>query len=97
MPISVDVDVGVMPTGRKTSVGELADRVGIRPANRTVLKKRRTRAARVATLAALREVLEGRPGDVPRREAEDPCGSARNRCEGPPRAARGTSRRSHAA
>lgn len=53
-------------------MGELADSVGITPANLTVLRNGRAKAVRFATLAALCEVLECRPGDLPRREAEAP-------------------------
>lgn len=62
MPIAVGIDV--MPARRKTSVGELADRVGITPADLAVLKNGRVQAVRFATPAALREVLECRPGDL---------------------------------
>ncbi|WP_405607235.1 helix-turn-helix domain-containing protein [Streptomyces sp. NBC_00076] len=69
MPIAVDIDV--MLAKRKMSVGELADRVGITPANLAVLKNGRAKAVRFATLAALCEVLQCQPGDLLRWEAED--------------------------
>ncbi|MEV0069776.1 helix-turn-helix transcriptional regulator [Amycolatopsis sp. NPDC050768] len=69
MPIAVDIDV--MLARRKMSVGELADRVGITPANLAVLKNGRAKAVRFATLAALCEVLECQPGDLLRWESED--------------------------
>ncbi len=69
MPIAVDIDV--MLARRKMSVGELADRVGITPANLAVLKNGRARAVRFATLAALCEVLDCQPGDLLRWEAEE--------------------------
>ena len=56
---------------RKMSVGELAERVGITPANLAVLKNGRARAVRFATLAALCEALDCQPGDLLRWEAED--------------------------
>jgi putative transcriptional regulator len=68
MPIAVDIDV--MLARRKMSVGELADRVGITPANLAVLKNGRAKAVRFATLAALCEALECQPGDLLRWEAE---------------------------
>ena len=68
MPIAVDIDV--MLARRKMSVGELADRVGITPANLAVLKNGRAKAVRFTTLAALCEVLECQPGDLLRWEAE---------------------------
>jgi putative transcriptional regulator len=69
MPIAVDIDV--MLARRKMSVGELADRVGITPANLAVLKNGRAKAVRFATLAALCEALECQPGDLLRWEPED--------------------------
>jgi putative transcriptional regulator len=69
MPIAVDIDV--MLARRKMSVGELAERVGITPANLAVLKNGRAKAVRFATLAALCEVLECQPGDLLRWEPED--------------------------
>jgi putative transcriptional regulator len=90
MPIVVDIDV--MLARRKMSVGELADRVGITPANLAVLKNGRAKAVRFTTLAALCEVLECQPGDLLRWEAEDernpggvsdPEGGVRSRGEAP--------------
>ncbi|OSC62073.1 transcriptional regulator [Streptomyces sp. BF-3] len=69
MPIVVDIDV--MLARRKMSVGELADRVGITPANLAVLKNGRAKAVRFSTLAALCEVLACQPGDLLRWEAAD--------------------------
>ncbi|WNI20824.1 helix-turn-helix transcriptional regulator [Streptomyces sp. ITFR-16] len=69
MPIAVDIDV--MLARRKMSVGELAERVGITPANLAVLKNGRAKAVRFATLAALCEALMCQPGDLLRWEAED--------------------------
>jgi putative transcriptional regulator len=69
MPILVDIDV--MLARRKMSVGELADRVGITPANLAVLKNGRAKAVRFATLAALCEALECQPGDLLRWEADE--------------------------
>ncbi|MGW1965103.1 helix-turn-helix domain-containing protein [Streptomyces sp. NPDC001935] len=68
MPIAVDIDV--MLARRKMSVGELAERVGITPANLAVLKNGRAKAVRFTTLAALCEALECQPGDLLRWEAE---------------------------
>jgi putative transcriptional regulator len=68
MPIAVDIDV--MLARRKMSVGELADRVGITPANLAVLKNGRAKAVRFGTLAALCDVLSCQPGDLLRWEPE---------------------------
>ncbi|MFI6316576.1 helix-turn-helix domain-containing protein [Nonomuraea sp. NPDC050556] len=69
MPIIVDIDV--MLAKRKLSVGELAERVGITPANLAVLKNGRAKAIRFTTLNALCEVLDCQPGDLLRFETVD--------------------------
>ena len=68
MPIAVDIDV--MMARRKMSVAELADRIGITPANLAVLKNGRAKAVRFATLAALCAVLDCQPGDLLRWEPD---------------------------
>ena len=73
MPIAVEIDV--MLARRKMTVGELADRVGITPANLAVLKNGRAKAVRFATLAALCEVLDCQPGDLLRFEAGNTAGA----------------------
>ena len=84
MPIAVDIDV--MLARRKISVGDLADRIGITPANLAVLKNGRAKAVRLSTLAALCEGLDCQPGDLLRWEAstQPPAGdhSSRNRMGG---------------
>jgi putative transcriptional regulator len=69
MPIIVDIDV--MIARRKMSVGELADRIGITPANLAVLKNGRAKAVRFTTLAALCKVLSCQPGDLLRWEPDE--------------------------
>jgi putative transcriptional regulator len=69
MPIIVDIDV--MMARRKMSVGELADRIGITPANLAVLKNGRAKAVRFTTLASLCEVLRCQPGDLLRWEPDE--------------------------
>jgi putative transcriptional regulator len=76
MPIAVDIDV--MLAKRKMSVGELADRVGITPANLAVLKNGRAKAVRFTTLAALCDVLKCQPGDLLRFEPDDGAGPGRD-------------------
>lgn len=62
MPIRVDIDV--MLARRKMAVGELAERIGITPANLAVLKNGRAKAVRFSTLEALCRVLDCQPGDL---------------------------------
>lgn len=66
MPIVVDIDVALARS--KMSVGELAERVGITPANLAVLKNGRAKAVRFSTLEALCAALECQPGDLLRHE-----------------------------
>ena len=68
MPIIVDIDV--MLARRKMSVGTLAERVGITPANLAVLKNGRAKAVRFTTLDAICDVLDCQPGDILRREPD---------------------------
>ncbi|WP_425956903.1 helix-turn-helix domain-containing protein [Xylanimonas sp. McL0601] len=62
MPIVVEIDV--LLARRRMAVGELAERVGITPANLAVLKNGRAKAVRFTTLEASCEALECQPGDL---------------------------------
>ena len=62
MPIIVNVDV--MLAKRKMSSGELADMVGITPANLSILKTGKAKAVRFSTLSALCKALDCQPGDI---------------------------------
>jgi putative transcriptional regulator len=66
--MAIIVDIDVMMARRKISVGELADRIGITPANLAVLKNGRAKAVRFTTLEALCEALDCQPGDLLRRQ-----------------------------
>ena len=62
MPIIVNVDV--MLAKRKMSSGELAEKIGITAANRSILKTGKAKAVRFSTLAALCKALDCQPGDI---------------------------------
>ena len=62
MPIIVNVDV--MLARRKMSSGELAEKVGITPANLSILKTGKAKAVRFSTLDAICKALECQPGDI---------------------------------
>ncbi|RSZ66090.1 transcriptional regulator [Corynebacterium hylobatis] len=70
--MSIIVDIDVMLARRKMGVGELAEKIGITPANLSVLKNGRARAVRFTTLAALCEALDCQPGDLLRYSPESP-------------------------
>ena len=62
MPIIVNVDV--MLAKRKMSSGELAAKIGITPANLSILKTGKAKAVRFSTLEAICDVLDCQPGDI---------------------------------
>ena len=62
MEILVNLDV--MLAKRKMSSGELAERVGITPANLSILKTGKAKAVRFSTLAAICRELQCQPGDL---------------------------------
>ena len=49
---------------RKMSSGELAERVGITPANLSILKTGKAKAIRLSTLEAICQALHCQPGDI---------------------------------
>ncbi|MGO4298311.1 helix-turn-helix domain-containing protein [Glutamicibacter sp. MCAF14] len=62
--MGIRVDIDVMLARRKMAVGELAERIGITPANLAVLKNGRAKAVRFSTLEALCRELDCQPGDL---------------------------------
>jgi len=62
MPIIVNVDV--MLARRKMSSQELSERVGISPANISILKTGKAKAIRLSTLDSLCKALDCQPGDI---------------------------------
>lgn len=62
MPIVINLDV--MMAKRKIGSGELAERVGITPANLSILKNQKARAVRFSTLEAICRELDCQPGDI---------------------------------
>ena len=62
--MEIRVNLDVMMARRKISGGELAERVGITPANLSVLKTGKAKAIRFSTLMALCHALNCQPGDL---------------------------------
>lgn len=62
--MGIVVNLDVMLARRKMSSGELADRVGITPANLSILKTGKAKAVRFSTLAAICRELNCQPGDL---------------------------------
>ena len=62
--MEIRVNLDVMMARRKISGGELAERVGITPANLSILKTGKAKAIRFSTLMALCHALDCQPGDL---------------------------------
>jgi putative transcriptional regulator len=53
-----------MMARRKVSAGDLSERIGITPANLSILKNNKAKAIRFSTLEAICRELDCQPGDV---------------------------------
>lgn len=62
MPIIVNLDV--MMAKRKISLGKLAERIDLTPANLSILKTGKAKAVRFSTLEAICKALDCQPGDI---------------------------------
>ncbi|MBO6093979.1 MAG: helix-turn-helix transcriptional regulator [Oscillospiraceae bacterium] len=62
--MKIIVNIDVMMARRKISAGDLAERIGITPANLSVLKNGKAKAIRFSTLMALCRELQCQPGDL---------------------------------
>ena len=58
------INIDVMLARRKMSSGELSQKVGISPANISILKTGKAKAIRFSTLDALCQALDCQPGDI---------------------------------
>jgi putative transcriptional regulator len=58
------VNLDVMMAKRKFSAGELAEKIGITPANLSILKNNKAKAIRFSTLEEICKVLSCQPGDI---------------------------------
>ena len=58
------VNLDVMLAKRKISSSELAEKVGITPANLSILKTNKGKAIRFQTLDKICQVLNCKPGDI---------------------------------
>ena len=58
------VNIDVMMAKRKISSGELAQKIGITPANLSILKNQKAKAVRFSTLNDICKALDCHPGDI---------------------------------
>lgn len=62
--MAIVVNLDVMLAKRKMASGELAERVGITPANLSILKNQKAKAIRFSTLNEICKALDCQPGDI---------------------------------
>ena len=62
--MGIRINLDAMMTRRGIGLTELADKVGITPANMSILKNNHARAVRFSTLDAICRVLDCQPGDI---------------------------------
>ena len=60
----IEINLDVILAIRKMTSLELAEKIGITPANLSILKTGRAKAVRFSTLEAICEVLDCQPGDI---------------------------------
>ena len=58
------VNLDIMMARRKISLGELAEKIDITPANLSILKTGKAKAIRFSTLEAICRALDCQPGDI---------------------------------
>ncbi len=62
--MAIIINIDVMMAKRKISLGALAERVQITPANLSILKNGKAKAIRFSTLEAICRELNCQPGDI---------------------------------
>lgn len=62
--MAIIINIDVMMARRKMSLGELAERIDITPANLSILKNGKAKAVRFTTLEAICRELACQPGDL---------------------------------
>ena len=70
--MAIVVNLDVMLAKRKMGAGELAEKIGITPANLTILKNQKAKAVRFSTLNEICRALNCQPGDILEYQEEDP-------------------------
>ncbi|MBQ2222332.1 MAG: helix-turn-helix transcriptional regulator [Bacteroidales bacterium] len=62
--MAIVINIDVMLARRKMASGELAEKIGISPANMSILKTGKAKALRLTTLDAICKALDCQPGDL---------------------------------
>lgn len=67
----IKINLNVIMAQRNISSSELAEKIGITPANLSVLKTGKAKAIRFSTLEKICEVLDCQPGDIMIYQSDD--------------------------
>ena len=70
--MAIVVNLDVMLAKRKMAAGDLAEKIGITPANLSILKNQKAKAIRFSTLNEICRVLDCQPGDILEYQEEEP-------------------------
>ncbi|HML38498.1 MAG TPA: helix-turn-helix transcriptional regulator [Bacillota bacterium] len=62
--MAILVNLDVIMAKRKISAGELSEKIGITPANLSILKNNKAKAIRFSTLEEICRALDCQPGDI---------------------------------
>lgn len=62
--MAIRIYLDVVMAQRKIGVTELAEKVGITPANLSILKNNKAKAIRFSTLEEICKILQCQPGDI---------------------------------
>lgn len=62
--MAIMVNLDVMMARRRMGAGELAEKIGITPANLSILKNNKAKAIRFSTLEALCKALDCQPAEL---------------------------------
>lgn len=62
--MAIIVNLDVMMAKRKISLGDLAEKIDLTPANLSILKTGKAKAIRFSTLEAICKELDCQPGDI---------------------------------
>ncbi|MCD7926980.1 helix-turn-helix domain-containing protein [Bacteroidaceae bacterium] len=69
--MAIIVNLDVMMAKRKISLGDLAEKIDLTPANLSILKTGKAKAIRFSTLEAICKELDCQPGDILEYKDED--------------------------
>lgn len=69
--MAIIINIDVMLAKRKMQSQELAEKIGITPANLSILKTGKAKALKLSTLEAICKALECQPADLLEFQSED--------------------------